>query len=66
MNSLHSFFGVPTKRRPPRVKEWHVHMVNPVTGVIAWTVIERTKREAIAEAAWNIRPDRAPRIEPRY
>jgi hypothetical protein len=64
--NLTSLFGLPTRRRAPRVKEWHVHMVNPVTGVIAWTAIERRKCDALAEAAWNIRPDRAPRIEPRY
>lgn len=64
--NLNRLFGLPVKRRAPRVKEWHVHMVNPVTGVIAWTAIERTKRDALAEAAWNIRPDRAPHIESRY
>lgn len=60
MTALARFFGLPTKTRAPRAKEWHVHMRHPVTGATLWTAICDTKRDALAEAAWNIRPDRAP------
>lgn len=60
---LSQMCGLPVRRRAPRVNEWHAHMVTSVT---AWTGIYRTKREAVADAAWHIQPHCASHIQPSH
>ena len=57
-----SFATMLGARRPTarRVKYWTVAMRHPVTGVLLWTLRTERKIDATAEAAYNVRPDRAP------
>jgi hypothetical protein len=43
-----------------RPRHWVVPMLHPVTGRLLWNLQVSTKRDALAEYARNIRPDRAP------
>ena len=48
------------KPAPRRPKAWDVPMLHPVTGSLQWTLRAYSKRDALAEQARNVRPDRAP------
>lgn len=50
----------PRKPAVKRPKAWDVPMLHPTSGALLWTLRAYTKRDALAERARNIRPDRAP------
>jgi hypothetical protein len=50
------------RRTARRARSWSVRVLHPVTGAHLYTLICTSKRDAVADAARSIRPDRAPAL----